>query len=178
MSDQNFGSSDAASNQQGSGTERMWTSAGETFSKASDQARAAGGRAKRMASDTASNIADSVMGLLNEQIGSSAASAGRLAEAMRAAADDLGKESPFMAGAVRTFAANIDDYAERLENESVEELTRKASDYTRRQPALVFGLAALAGFFAFRTFKNAQSVSSPSIQPGNQQNSGWDQDNG
>ena len=31
--------------------------------------------------------------------------------------------------------------------------------------AAVFGLAALAGFFAFRTFKNAQSVSAPPIQP-------------
>jgi hypothetical protein len=36
---------------------------------------------------------------------------------------------------------------------------------------LVFGLAAVAGFFAFRTFKNAQSISSPPIQPHDQNQS-------
>ena len=178
MADQNFGSGDATSKQKGPGTERMRPSAGDTFSRASDAARAAGEQAKRAASDAASGMADSVMGVLNEQIGNGAASAGRLADAMRLAANDLAKESPLLAGAVRTFASNVDDYAGRLENQSIEELTRKASDFTRQQPAMVFGLAALAGFFAFRTFKNAQSVSSPPIQPATQHHSGWDRDNG
>jgi hypothetical protein len=94
---------------------------------------------------------------------------------MRVAADDLSRESPLLAGMVRTFAGNVDGYADRLENQTVEQLTKTASDYTRRQPALVFGLAAVAGFFAFRTFKNAQSVSSPPIQPTDQHQSGWKQ---
>jgi hypothetical protein len=69
----------------------------------------------------------------------------------------------------------VDGYANRLENQTVEQLTKTASDYTRQQPALVFGLAAVAGFFAFRTFKNTQSVSSPPIQPTDQNQSGWKQ---
>ena len=159
---------DATSHQKGGSTEGTW---GETFS-------ATGEKAKRMASDTASGVADSAMALLNDQLVSSAASAAKLADAMRLAANDLAKESPSLAGAVRTFAANVDSCADRLQNQTVEELTRNASNYTRKQPALVFGLAALAGFFAFRTFKSAQSVSSPPIQPSNQQHSKWDQDNG
>jgi hypothetical protein len=39
---------------------------------------------------------------------------------------------------------------------------RAASNVTRRQPALVFGLAALAGFFVFRTLKAAPSGASTS----------------
>ena len=177
MADRNFGNSDATPKPK-SGTDRMRASAGEAFSKASDMAQETGEKARRAASNAASSVTDSVMGVLNEQLGSGAASAGRLADAMRLAADDLGRESPLLAGMVRTFAGNVDSYADRLENQTVEELTKKASDFTREQPALVFGLAALAGFFAFRTFKNAQSVSSPSIQPTNQNHSAWNQDHG
>jgi hypothetical protein len=123
-------------------------------------------------------MTDSVVGLLNEQIGAGADSAGRLANAMRLAADDLSKESPVLAGVVRTAAGNVGQYASRMENQTVDQLTKSASDYTRRQPALVFGLAALAGFFAFRTFKNAQSVSAPPIQPTDVHHSGFDQSHG
>ena len=35
-----------------------------------------------------------------------------------------------------------------------EELMRTASDFTRRQPALVFGLASLAGFVLLRVLKS------------------------
>lgn len=175
MGDQSFDASDPAATQGGHRTGSSHTTAGDAFSKASDMARDAGARAKRAATETASSVTDSVMGLLNEQLGTGAASTGRLADAMRVAADDLSRESPLLAGVVRAFAGNVDGYADHLENQTVEQLTKKASDYTRRQPALVFGLAAVAGFFAFRTFKNAQSISSPPIQPNDQHQSGWKQ---
>jgi hypothetical protein len=47
-----------------------------------------------------------------------------------------------------------------------------AADFTRRQPALVFGLAALAGFFAIRTLKSSPSISAPPIQPSQDNYSG------
>ena len=178
MGDQSFDAHDPSAAQSSQRTGRSNTTGADAFSKASDMARDAGTKAKRAAADTASSMTDSVMGLLNEQLGTGAASAGRLADAMRVAADDLARESPLLAGVVRTFAGNVDGYADRLENQTVEELTKSASDYTRRQPALVFGLAAVAGFFAFRTFKNTQSVSSPPIQPTEQNPSGWKQGHG
>jgi hypothetical protein len=52
-----------------------------------------------------------------------------------------------------------------LRDQSIDEIWQSAADFTRRQPALVFGLAALAGFFALRTVKSSQSMSAPSIQP-------------
>ena len=140
---------------------------GEAFSKASDTARDAAAKAKSAAADAASTVSDHVMGLLNDQIGVGAQSANHFASSMRVAADDLEQESPMLAGLVRGFAHNVDHYADRLEDQTVEQLVKSASDLTRRQPALVFGLAALAGFFAFRTFKTASnsSMSSPPIQP-------------
>jgi hypothetical protein len=140
---------------------------GEAFSKASDTARDAAAKAKRAAGDAASTMSDHVMDLLNDQIGVGAQSANHFASSMRIAADDLEQESPMLAGLVRGFAHNVGHYADRLEDQTVEQLVKSASDLTRRQPALVFGLAALAGFFAFRTFKAASDspVSSPSIQP-------------
>jgi hypothetical protein len=45
---------------------------------------------------------------------------------------------------------------------TAEDLWDTAVDLTRRQPALVFGLASLAGFLAYRTIKNTQPASSTS----------------
>jgi hypothetical protein len=68
-------------------------------------------------------------------------------------------------------ADRLDNYATDLRDQSVDQLVRAASNYTRRQPAVVFGLAALAGFFALRTIKStppkrAQSDSSRLSQVG------------
>lgn len=141
--------------------------ANETFSKASETARDAGEKAKRVAAEAASTMSEHVMGLLNDQLGVGVHSAINFAGSMRVAADELEQENPMLAGLVRGFAQNVDQYADQLEDKTVEQLLQSASAFTRRQPALTFGLAALAGFFAFRMFKNtnASSVSSPSIQP-------------
>jgi hypothetical protein len=93
-----------------------------------------------------SSLADSVMGLLNQQLGAGADAAGHFASSMRLAAHDMERENPMLADLVRGLAHNVDGYADALENQTVEQLTKTASDFTRRQPALVFGLAAVAGF--------------------------------
>jgi hypothetical protein len=145
--------------------EKFQDIAGDALSGAYDRARDAGEKAKRPAADAAFTMSDHVMGLLNDQIGLGAQSANRFASSMRLAANDLEQENPNLASLVRGLAHNVDRYADRLEHQTVEQLAKSASALTRQQPALIFGLAALAGFFAFRTFKNARSVSSPPIQP-------------
>ena len=152
---------------QGEETRKMGGAASEAFSKASDMARDAGEKAKRAAADTKSTMTDSVMGLLNDQLGAGAEAAGRFASSMRLAAGDLERENPMLASLVRGVAHNVDNYADNFEAKTVEQLAKNASEFIRRQPALVFGAAAIAGFFAFRMFKNAQSISSPPIQPVN-----------
>jgi hypothetical protein len=42
-----------------------------------------------------------------------------------------------------------------LRQQTVEDLIRMATDFTRKRSALVFGLASLAGFLAFRVIKSS-----------------------
>jgi hypothetical protein len=139
--------------------------AGQAFSKASEMARDAGEKAKRAASDTASTMGDEVKTILDRQLGTGATMAGQFASSIRIAADDLSRESPMLAGVVRGFANRVDGYAQDLQDQTVDQVMKAASDFTRKQPALVFGLAALAGFFVLRTFKSTGGDPTPSIQP-------------
>jgi hypothetical protein len=43
-----------------------------------------------------------------------------------------------------------------MKGKTAEDLWDSAVDFTRRQPGLVFGLASLAGFLAYRTIKSTQ----------------------
>ena len=137
----------------------------EALHKVADKARDAGEQAKRATAGATSAISDQVIGLLNEQVGSGVQSASLLANSMKRAGDDLRGESPVLASLIDGLANSVSSYADRLEGRTVEELSQSASDYARRQPALTIGLAAVAGFFVFRTFKTAASVASPPIQP-------------
>jgi hypothetical protein len=104
--------------------------------------------------------------LLNRQVGGGADMLCHVARSARRAAEDLEHDSPQIAGLARGLASQVDRYAEGLRDQSIDEIWRSAADFTRRQPALVFGLAALAGFVALRTVKSSPSISAPSIQPG------------
>jgi ElaB/YqjD/DUF883 family membrane-anchored ribosome-binding protein len=143
--------------------------ASDAFSKASDAARDVGTKAKQAASDTAFTMTEQVKDLLDHQIGNGVAAAGHFVSSIKLAATDLDREAPVLAGFVRNFANRVEDLTGQLEGQTVDHFARSASDFTRRQPALVFGVAALAGFFIFRTLKSAPAVRAPSIQPDEQE---------
>jgi hypothetical protein len=119
----------------------------------SDVAQAAGRQAKDAASGIAAEANQNVKGLLNNQLAAGADLAGHLAEAVRVAADNLKSNAPQLAGMVRTAANTMDEFSGTMRDRSVEDLYQAASQFTRRQPAAVFGAAALAGFFLFRVLK-------------------------
>jgi hypothetical protein len=164
MSEQTAHMGDGSSNREGTGT-RVSEAARRAFEQATGVAQDASAKAKQAASDTAATVTSQVKDLLDQQIGSGAGMARSFAGSMRGAANDLGSQSPIVSGVVRTFADRIDSYAEDLQHQTAEQLTRAAADFTRKQPALVFGLAAVAGFIMFRTVKNTGPANSPSIQP-------------
>ena len=147
--------------------DKIGDAASQALSQASNVARDAGAKARQAAGETASDVAAQVKDALDRQIGTGATMAGQFASSVRLAADDLASQSPLLSGAVRSFADTVESYADGVKDRTVEELVRTASDFTRRQPGLVFGLAALAGFVIFRTVKSAPSVSAPPIQPAN-----------
>jgi len=137
-----------------------------TFSEAARAARDAGTNFKESAADTVTTVTDHLKDMLDREIGRTIGTAGLFAGAVNRAAVELDAQSPIAASIVRRFADRIEQFAEDYEDETVEQLTRSASDFTRRQPALVFGLTALAGFLVVRAITNAQTTTpSPSIQP-------------
>jgi hypothetical protein len=138
----------------------------DQFTAATAVAGEVADQARQAASDAAASVSGQVKQFLDEQVSGGATMVGHFAGSMKRAADDLDRDAPQLASFVRTFGEQVDGYAENLRGQSVEQLVRSASDFTRRQPALVFGLAALAGFVALRAVKSAQPVTSPPTQPG------------
>jgi hypothetical protein len=89
----------------------------------------------------------------DRQISTGADLASNMAESIKRAADSLNPKAPQIASFVRTAADRLDSFSDDIRDQSVDDLLRTASDFTRRQPAFVFGLASLTGFFLFRALK-------------------------
>jgi hypothetical protein len=143
---------------QGSGPEGGTTK--KTFSEsAAGVVRDAASQSRQAVLDTASTVGSQVKGLLNDQVEQGADMVAHFANATKKAADELANDAPQSARLVRGVANRLDDYADGLRDQSIDDLMRSASDFTRRQPAMVFGLAAVVGFFALRTFKSASARS-------------------
>jgi hypothetical protein len=137
-----------------SASQDMRTKAGDTAAKIADAAREAGGQAKQAASSLASDATNQAKGFLNKQVTAGADMVDHVVDSARIAAENLEREAPQLAGLVRSVADRAEDFSQDLRGQTVEDLIRTASDFTRKQPALVFGLASLAGFLAFRLLKS------------------------
>jgi hypothetical protein len=151
--------------------ESVRDAANDAYSKTSAMAGEATQQVKQVAADAADTVTGEIKGLLNRQLEAGANTLGGLARSVKRAAQDLEGDSPQTANLVRTAASRVDDYADSLRNQSIEDFWDSAASFTRRQPALVFGLAALAGFFVLRTVKSAPTVHSPPLQPTDRANS-------
>jgi ElaB/YqjD/DUF883 family membrane-anchored ribosome-binding protein len=134
--------------------------AGEAVSKLADVAQQTGSQAKQTASSLASDANQKAKGFLNQQVASGADLAGHVADSARCAADNLDQNAPQLADLVRGAAKRVEEFARDLRGQTVEDLVRTASDFTRRQPAVVFGFASLAGFLLFRVLKSNPPSSS------------------
>jgi hypothetical protein len=136
-------------------SQNIATKAGETASKVADAARQAGDQAKQTASSLASDATKQAKGFLNMQVTAGADMVDHVVESARIAAENLEQQTPQLAGLVRSVADRAEEFSQHhLRGQTIEDLVRTASDFTRKQPALVFGLASLAGFLAFRVLKS------------------------
>jgi ElaB/YqjD/DUF883 family membrane-anchored ribosome-binding protein len=155
-----FSSSSASdslkSNNQSSGpkSQDVRGTAGEAVSKLVDVAQQAGSQAKQTASSLASDANQKAKGFLNQRVASGADLADHVADSARCAADNLDQNAPQLADLVRGAAKRVEEFSRDLRGQTVEDLVRTASDFTRRQPAVVFGFASLAGFLLFRVLKS------------------------
>jgi hypothetical protein len=125
----------------------------------------AGDQFKKTASDTVSGLGDHLRQIMDQQVGAGAAMVGTVANSLHTAAGELDQQSPQIGKLAHLAADRLDQAATQLKDKTAEDLLRSVNDFTRRQPALVLGVAALAGFFALRLFKTA-TAAAPSIRPG------------
>jgi ElaB/YqjD/DUF883 family membrane-anchored ribosome-binding protein len=127
--------------------------ANEAMSKVADVAQQAGDQVKQQASSLATEAKEKTKGYFNQQVSSGADLTSHMAESIKCAADNLDPKAPQIASLVRSAADRLDSFSDEMREQSVDDLLRTASDFTRRQPAVVFGLASLTGFFLFRALK-------------------------
>jgi hypothetical protein len=140
---------------------------GDAVSKLSEAAQQAGGGAKDAALSLAADANKKAAGLLNQQFSTGADFAGNIAAAVKSAAESLDRNSPQLAGFVRSAAQSVEEFSADIRGQTVQQLVKTASDYTRKQPALVFGLASLAGFALFRVLKsNTPTAGVPAARGG------------
>jgi len=155
------GSTTSTSSSAGAGssaTRDVGKVAKETVSKLGDKAQEFGTQAKQAATSLASEANENIKGVLNQKVGVGADLVGHVADSVRAAADNLKQNAPQLAGLVTVAADKIDELSSSVRDKTVDELFKDASDFARRQPAVVFGAAAAMGFLLFRILKVAPSA--------------------
>ena len=138
---------------------------GQESSQRGGRSGAAGSRtsgsssARNQEGGVATTITSQVQDALDQQVVRGARTITNVARSARRAANELETDAPQIAGLVRGVADRVEEYSRSLETQSVTDIYQSASDFTRRQPAVVFGVAALAGFFALRTFRSSSTSS-------------------
>ena len=126
----------------------------ETAQRAGDQAREA-------ASSLGSEAQERLQGYMDQQVVAGADLAGRIAGAINAAADELGRTSPTLGSAVRGAGDRVQDLSQQFRDKTADEILADTRDFVRHKPALVFGVAAALGFVAYRVL-NAGMTQGPS----------------
>lgn len=81
--------------------------------------------------------------------------------AVRNAADEIGKESPLVAGYVRDAAASIDKVAGGLRDHTIGDLLDMVTKFGRQQPVAFFAGAIVAGFALSRFVKSGMNEPPP-----------------
>ena len=133
----------------------MRAKAGEAISKVTDAAQQAGSQAKDAAASLASDASQKAKGFLNMQVASGSDLAGHVGAVRAFRRRQPRPNAPQLASLARGAAERVEQFSRDIRGQTVEDLVRTASEFTRRQPALVFGLASLAGFLAFRVLKSS-----------------------
>jgi len=136
--------------------------AGEAVSKLSDVAQHAVDEAKRSTNSLASDANEKVRGILDQQVAAGAEIVSHVAESARIAAQNLDQNVPQLANLVRDASDRIEEFSREIRSQSASELAHNISQFARRRPAVVFGMAAACGFVAFRLLNASSSSRRPS----------------
>jgi ElaB/YqjD/DUF883 family membrane-anchored ribosome-binding protein len=122
-----------------------------------DTAQRAGDHMREAASSLGTEAQQRFHGYMDQQVVAGADLAGRIAGAINAAADELGRTSPTLGSAVRDAGERVQDLSRRFRDKTADEIVADTRDFVRHKPALVFGLAAALGFVAYRVLNTGMT---------------------
>lgn len=107
------------------------------------------------------NVRERTKHLIEEQKDVGAERLDGVARVIEEASDSLEAELPAAARYVRGAASSLHDVSASLRERRVEDLLADLGDFARRQPALFFGGAVIAGMALSRLLKNSAGSGSP-----------------
>jgi F0F1-type ATP synthase membrane subunit b/b' len=124
------------------------------------QASSLAERARTRLGETLEPIKDKAMEVAEAQKQTGAEKMSGVAQAVRRAADDLGRDLPQAAGYVHQAADTIERASAALKERNLDDLTGAVGQFARSQPAAFFAAAVLAGF-AFSRFVKSSAETPP-----------------
>jgi len=113
------------------------------------------GEVKARIGEVAEPIKDKAEQLAEDQKQASTGHMRTLATAVHGAARELEGEMPKIANSVHDVAQRLERTADDLRNRNVEQLFEDFDRYARKQPAIVFGGALMAGFVLSRFLRSS-----------------------
>jgi hypothetical protein len=122
---------------------------------AREQISSAASAAKDQVAEAIEPMKDKAMEMAEEGRKSGATEVGRVAKAVHAVADEIGKEIPQAAGYVHSAAKGLEEASAAIQNRNVGEIVEFVEDFARRNPAAFFGTSVLAGFVFSRFLKSS-----------------------
>src|SRR5262249_30331776 len=142
-----------------SATRDLRDKASDAYSKMSDATQDAMNQAKKSAGSLAAEATERAKGALRERVATGADLIGQVAASAHVAANSLDPNAPQLAGFLRDAGQRMDGFSRDLRDKSIDELLETSMDFAKRQPAVLFGVAAATGFLLFRVFKTAAAAS-------------------
>ena len=135
--------------------------------KTNDAISDLGGAAKQAADTLVSAAADKLKDIANQQVVAGADLVGDVGKSVRVAGEHLHTNAPYLARFAFSAAQTIEQSADQLRGQSIEDLARSTAEFARNRPEIVFGVAAVGGFLLFRLLNAGVSgASRPSYRSG------------
>ena len=126
-----------------------------------------GGAAKQAADTLVAAATDKLKDIANQQVVAGADLVGDVGKSVRVAGEHLRPNAPYLAGFAFSAAQTIEQSADQLRSQSIEDLARSTAEFARQRPEIVFGVAAVSGFLLFRLLNaGVSSATRPSYRSG------------
>lgn len=147
----------------GEGTKQALAKGGEQVkgevARATSEMRQKGGEVASTAVEQADRYA-------TEQKEAGAEHVASFARAVDRAADELERSSPELARYAHQAASSVDKLSDTLRQRSVRDLIDESNDFARREPALFFGAAVIAGMVISRFLRSSEDHDSSARHAG------------